>query len=193
MSISTQLARIQSARNTIRDKLLALGLVDNSAKLDTCATAVDGIKDNGAVSGNVKEGETYTIPAGYHNGSGTVKGIAGGGNYKLQEKSVTPTKSQQSVTPDDGYFGLSAVTVGVIPAEYQDVSSVTAVAGHVLSGDLFVTKDGTLTPGTMPNNGTVNETINGLSVTSYKIPQGYHSGTGTVSLGTDIEEALAEI
>ena len=43
MSIATELSRIQTARNTIRTKLVALGLVTATAKLDECATAVDGI------------------------------------------------------------------------------------------------------------------------------------------------------
>ena len=193
MGISTQITRLQNARNTIRAKLVALGLVENTAKLDACATVISEIDNNGAVSASVKEGESYTIPAGYHNGAGTVKGIAGGGNYSLQAKNVTPTKRQQSITPDDGYYGLSAVTVGVIPAEYQNVSDVTAVEGHVLAGDIFVTKDGSVKAGTMINNGAVTESIDGLSVTSYTIPAGYHSGTGKVSLTNDIESALAAI
>ena len=97
MSIATELAKLQTARNKIRTKLVALGLVAAAAKLDDCATAVDGISNQGAVSATVQEGDTYTIPAGYHNGSGTVSGVAGGGNYKLQSKTVAPTKAQQSV------------------------------------------------------------------------------------------------
>lgn len=93
MSIATELAKLQTARNKIRTKLVALGLVTAVAKLDDCATAVDGISNQGAVSATVQEGDTYTIPAGYHNGSGTVSGVAGGGNYKLQSKTVAPTST----------------------------------------------------------------------------------------------------
>ena len=70
MSIATELSRIQTDRNTIRTKLVALGLVSSTANLDDCATAVGGIENRGAVSASVQEGDTYTIPAGYHNGSG---------------------------------------------------------------------------------------------------------------------------
>lgn len=69
-------------------------MAGNTDNLDKLADAIDGIKDNGAVSASVAEGATYTIPKGYHNGSGTVSGVAGGGNYSLQSKTVTPTKSQ---------------------------------------------------------------------------------------------------
>ena len=193
MSIANQITRLQTARNAIRAKLVALGLVDNTAKIDACAEAIEGIEDKGAVTATVKEGETFKIPKGYHNGSGTVAGVAGGGNYTLQEKSVTPTKAPQNVTPDDGFFGLAAVTVGVIPAEYQVVTDVTAAAGDVLAGKVIVTKDGTVTAGTMNNNDAVTETIDGLTVLSVTIPKGYHNGSGKVSLSNDIEEALAAI
>ena len=189
---TTEILRIKTARDTIRAKLVALGLAESSEKIDSLATIVDDIPDNGAVSATVKEGETYSIPRGYHNGSGTVSGLSGGGNYNLQSKTVTPTKKQQSVTPDSGYFGLSDVTVNAIPSAYQDVSSVTAAAADVLANKIFVTASGAVTAGTMINNGTVNASIDGLTVTSYSILAGYTSG-GTVSLTNDIEQALAAI
>lgn len=188
MSISTEITRIQTARNTLRTKAVELGIAQSTAKLDALATAYDGIENRGAVSAQVQEGDTYTIPKGYHNGSGTVSGVSGGGNYSLQSKSVTPTKSQQNVTPDSGYYGLSDVTVGAIPESYQDVSSVTAVAGDVLTGKVIVTADGGVTTGTMPNNGAVSKTLT-ASDPSYTVPKGYHSGSGTVSITTEVKTA----
>lgn len=181
MSISTELSRLQTDRNTIRAKLVELGMATNTDNLDRLAAAIEGLVNQGAVSVTVQEGDTYTIPAGYHNGSGTVSGVAGGGNYTLQSKSVTPTKKQQSITPDSGYYGLSDVTVAAIPEAYQDVTSVTATAGDVLTGKVYVTKDGAVTTGTMANNGAVSQTLNATSV-SYTIPKGYHSGSGKVTI-----------
>lgn len=161
--------------------------------MDELATAVDGIENKGAISATVQEGETYAIPKGYHNGSGTVSGVAGGGNYNLQSKTVTPTKAQQSITADQGFYGLSDVTVKAIPEAYQNVSSVTAAAGDVLSGKKIVDATGATVTGSMTNNGAVSGSIDGLTVTSYTIPAGYHNGTGKVTLTDDIANALAAI
>ena len=193
MSIANQIAALESSRNTIRNKLVELGMAQSGDKLERLAAAVDGIINRGAVSVTVAEGDTYTVPRGYHNGSGTVSGVSGGGSYKLQSKTATPTKSQQNITPDAGYFGLSDVTVGAIPETYQDTSSVTAEAAHVLAGKIFVTADGSVTAGSMVNNGAVNGSFDGLTNLYYTVPAGYHSGTGKVSLTADIENALAAI
>lgn len=188
MSIATEISRIQTDRNTIRNKMIDFGLAESTSNLDALATAIDGITNCGAVSAQVQEGDTYTIPKGYHNGSGTVSGVSGGGNYTLQSKTVTPTKQQQAVTPDSGYYGLSDVTVSAIPQAYQDVSSVTAAADDVLTGKVIVTAAGVVTAGTMANNGAVAKTLT-VSETSYTVPKGYHSGTGTVSIVTEQKEA----
>lgn len=181
MSVATYISSIESSRNTIRNKLIELGMAASSDKLDKLAAAIESIVNQGAVNITVQEGDTYTIPAGYHNGNGTVSGIAGGGNYKLQAKTATPTKKQQTVAPDSGFYGLSGVTVAAIPEAYQDTSSVTTTAADVLTGKVFVTAAGVVTPGEMVNNGAVDKTLDVTTVT-YTIPKGYHSGSGKVKL-----------
>lgn len=181
MSVATYISSIESSRNTIRNKLIELGMAASGDKLDKLAAAIEGIVNQGAVNITVQEGDTYTIPAGYHNGNGTVSGVAGGGNYSLQAKTVTPTKKQQSIAPDSGFYGLSGVTVSAIPEAYQDTSSVTATAGDVLTGKVFVTAAGVVTPGEMVNNGAVDKTLDVTTIT-YTIPKGYHSGSGKVKI-----------
>ncbi len=107
------------------------------------------MKNNGEVSGkiNSKDGK-YTIPQGYHDGSGTVEisdteraklipeniraGITvldvvgemtGTEDAKPQTKSVTPSTSEQIVLPDSGYNYLSQVTVAAIPYVESDNSA----------------------------------------------------------------------
>lgn len=96
--------------------------------------------NNGAVTGTIttKAGQ-YTIPSGYHDGSGKVsissteqnKIIAGNiksgvsilgvtGTYSgeavtAQSKTATPSTSSQVILPDQNYDYLSQVTVNAIP------------------------------------------------------------------------------
>ena len=85
-----------------------------------------------------------------------------------------------------------SLAVAAIPEAYQDVSDVTAMAADVLATKVIVDATGQQVAGTMPNNGAVSQTIDGLTATSASIPAGYTSG-GTVSLTNDIEQALAAI
>lgn len=190
MSTQIEITRLQTARNKLRTWLVGLGLAASTDKLDALTDKAAAIKNQGAVDANVKEGESYTIPAGYHNGSGTVKGVSGGGNYNLQAKSVTPTKEQQSVTPDQGYYGLSGVTVGAIPENYQDVSATTAAPGDVLANKVFIDADGVTQAGTMPDNGAVEKVLDATTGNQeYTVPAGKHSGTGKVSVVLETKSA----
>lgn len=171
MSIATYITSIEANRNTIRNKLVELGMAASGDKLDKLATAIEGIINQGAVSATVQEGGTYTIPAGYHNGSGTVSGVSGGGNYTLQTKTATPTKKQQNITPDSGFYGLSSVTVNAMTTATQatpDISvsssglitaSATQTEGYVSAGTKSATKQLTTQAAQTITPGTSNKTI----------------------------------
>lgn len=105
------------------------------------------MKNNGAVSGTISERDgSYTVPYGFHDGSGkvqisaterqkiiaeniregvTILGITGAMSssegMKPQAKEVTPTMEEQVVLPDAGYNCLTQVTVKGIP--YKEVAN----------------------------------------------------------------------
>lgn len=102
---------------------------------------VGTMPNNGAVTGEIstKEG-SYTIPQGYHDGSGevsidateqakiiaqniregvTILGVegsmSGSEGMKPQSKTITPSSAQQTILPDESYNCLSQVIVEKIP------------------------------------------------------------------------------
>ena len=112
--------------------------------------------NNGAVTGTIstKAGQ-YTIPQGYHDGSGkvgissteqakiiatniksgiSILGVTGsyaGEAVTAQAKTATPSTSQQVITPDANYDYLSQVTINAIPYTETDNSAggVTVTIG----------------------------------------------------------------
>lgn len=186
MSIELEINRIIGFRDSIRDKLIQLGIVGSDAKLENITSAIQTIYNNGAVNAEVIEGNTYTIPAGYHNGTGTVTAksdtTGDAEKYKLQSKDpITPTKLAITVAPDEGYYGLNPITVNPIPAEYQNVKDVDATSEDVLAGKIIVDAQGNILTGKMLNNGAVQKNLRVTEI-SYTIPKGYHNGYGIVQI-----------
>ena len=101
-----------------------------------------------------------------------------GATINNQNKTVTPTKGQQSITADTGYTGLGTVTVNAIPAAYITTSDADAVAANILYGKTAYVNGSKIT-GSMANNGATGGTITTQGGT-YTIPAGYTSG-GTVT------------
>ena len=75
--------------------------------------------NNGAVSATLNTTTTsYTVPAGYHNGSGTV-------SITTQTKSATPSTTAQTISPDSGKV-LSSVSVAAISTQTKSASPSTS-------------------------------------------------------------------
>ena len=72
MSVSNEVTRILAARNAIRNTLLAWGVAQADDSIDELAAVLAALPNRGAVTEALEEGQTYTIPQGYHNGSGAV-------------------------------------------------------------------------------------------------------------------------
>lgn len=117
-----------------------------------------------------------------------------------QDKTVTPTTSQQSISADSGYTGLGIVTVNAIPSQYIvpsgnlaitangtgiDVTQYASVSVDVPVGSTINNQDKTVTPTELQQTITADEGYTGLgTITVNAIPSTY-VGSGITQRTSD--------
>lgn len=148
--------------------------IGSSVTKKSAATYTPGTSDQNIASGQYLNG-TQTIKGDSNltaaniksgvkifNVTGSYAGSSSGGNTpNLQTKTVTPSESTQTVSPDSGYDGLSKVTVNAISSTYigSDVTKKSAAtyipkttnqsiaSGQYLSGTQTIKDDANLVAG----------------------------------------------
>ena len=113
-----------------------------------------------------------------------------------QAKSATPTSTQQVITADNGYDGLSSVTISAVSLQNKTVnpglsnSTVTADAGYNGLGTVTITPNlqtKNITPTKSSQNITPDNGYGGLSeVTINPIPSNYIDTTDATATENDI-------
>lgn len=129
------------------DDTAAVGEILTGRTAHARGTQLTGTMPNrGAVTGTIStKAQEYTVPQGYHDGSGkvsiaaseqdkiiatnirqgiTILGVEGSmsgqEDMNAQAKTATPTFTSQVISPDTGYNCLSQVTVEAITVTYSD-------------------------------------------------------------------------
>lgn len=136
--VTAKVAEVLTGKTFAAGGTIKTGTMPNKGKQTGLITTVDGV---------------YTIPQGYHDGSGTVQitptekakiipanirqgvevlGVTGTMSalegVKAQALTVTPSTAQQVVLPESGYNYISQVTVAAIPyVETDNASGGTTV------------------------------------------------------------------
>ena len=153
-----------------------------------------------ATVNDVVKGKTFSSENGLK-----LIGTYEGSTPTLQEKTITPSESSQTVTSDSGYDGLSQVTVDAISSTYigsgvtkksaatytPGTSDQTIASGQYLNGAQIIKGDSNLVAGNIKSGVSIFG-VSGSYVGSGGLSGGLVMKTGTTSSAT-IETGLSSI
>ena len=131
----------------------------NGAKISGSMT------NQGAKTASLSPGGSYTIPAGYHNGSGKVTARA----LNNQAKSPTEITVGTAITPDSGKDGLSSVTIPNNATITVDSSNTLNITTPQMSSSV-VNYDSTGNEG--GENTQLNATVGGNTLNTINVKDG---------------------
>ncbi|MBQ7540672.1 MAG: hypothetical protein IJT44_00085 [Clostridia bacterium] len=145
MSIATEISRLTSLRNSIRTKLIALGILSNAqADLQDIYDGISGITLRTSSNLTVS-GATVTAPAGYYNSAASVSIPSGSASTPATTITKNPT--------------ISVNAAGKITASVSGTQDVTpnVTAGYISSG----------TAGTITVAGSAKRQLSTVGTTTY--------------------------
>lgn len=145
MSIATEISRLTSLRNSIRTKLIALGILSNAqADLQDIYDGISGITLRTSSNLTVS-GATVTAPAGYYNSAASVSIHSGSASTPATTITKNPT--------------ISVNAAGKITASVSGTQDVTpnVTAGYISSG----------TAGTITVAGSAEQQLSTVGATTY--------------------------
>lgn len=189
-AIPSNYGNVSDATGTAADVLSGKIVYGKNSSTGAAVKLTGTMTNNGNVNKTLDAttgNQSYTIPAGYHGGSGKVQIV-------LETKTATPKETAQTITPTSGKV-LSTVVVNAIPDNYVDVTDATEVdtttAQYVPTGTVLYGKDANGEPSKVTGTATKYNaktvvldctTASGsYTNTSEDIEKGYHEA-GTVSI-----------